>query len=984
LANFADDTGYTGSPALDAASAKMRRPSKLRHFGIGVALLACLLTQGGCSRIFYRNQADKEVAEILTEKDKYPDWKLEQYHVYPDPRARFADPTCPDFPPMPVDDPAASKQSPHPQNPGKQGVTDVEGTGYIDLLAKWDAQNRAEAAADPSKASVYTAESGLNPATGTSLTIPLKDGKYRNQPSYLLKMDQAVELSIINSREYQGACEDVYLTALPVTLQRFAFNPQLFAVAQGLRQYTGSETPAGLSNDWAVNSNVGISQLFSTGALLLANFANQTVVNFAGAVRGVTSASQINLDLVQPFLRGGGLAVTMENLTQAERDLVYAIRNYARFRKTFWVAVAGGGGGGLTGATFQPVNVIANPSFSPNSGLGRSGLVPGFVATATAPLFTIGNPGLQVSPGTAGGFGLVQPLIPPVVGYLSTLLQAAQMAIDKYQIEKLTAFKQLAEAYTEIGDLSQLQVDQFDQQLVGARKSLVMDQQNYLQNIDQFKLQLGLPLHLLIELDDEAFRPINRHFQNYEDLFNQYTAATKEATNFSAMDLAPKVRGAFRRIFTASSLTQGTRFAAEIRGRWGAWEKLSDDEIKRKLSDLADEKRKILDKKADLQVKGETLSAADNQRYSQITAETELGTFEQLMRAYDSQPWKELKTPDAQLRRQQRDYSILVAAFIQVLTEARNERMDRLHEQWPKLDPVCVQGKELMHGDLNEALDAAAEYALAHRLDLMNVRGQIVDAWRQLKIFANALLGTLNVQYHLDSFTPPRGSNPFAFGGSRTVEQLQLNTALPLVRIDERNQYRASLINYQRARRILQSAEDEVAFEVRQELIQLREYQDLYQYQTQLVELGYKVVENSLDTLAAPPATGQSTDTATRAAALANQLIQAQTSLYTAQYGMSTIWITYLNTRDQLYRDLELMPFDVRGMWIDNIKDCECPPETAGPKQPAKEETEGPEMLPPPRPETPAKPSAEALPPPTLPTPVNLPELSAVKPVPAQ
>jgi hypothetical protein len=920
-----------------------------------LAIMTGVVIVGGCSRRFYRNQADKEVAEILTEKDQYPAWKIEQYHVYPDPRARFADPTSPDRPPMPPDDPAASKLSPHPQNPGKAGVSRIDGNGYLELLESWDTQNRAEIATDPNKASVYTGESGLNPATGTSLVMRIRSGM--RQP-YLIKMDQAVELSLINSREYQGACEDLYLTALPVTLQRFAFNPQLFAVAQAIRQYSGSKTSGGVENDWAVNSNVGVAKLFSTGALLLANFANQTVVNFAGAVRGVTSQSQINLDLVQPFLRGGGLAVTLENLTQAERNLVYAIRTFARFRKTYYVAIAGGGGGGLTGATFQPQNVIAVPSFSPNAGLGSSRLVPGVVATATAPLFVTGNPGLQVSPGSAGGFGLQEPLIAPVVGYLSTLLEAAQMQIDKYNIQKLEGFLELAKSYTEIGDLSQLQVDQFDQQLTTARKNLVSDQQDYWLGIDTFKLQLGVPPHINLELDDEAFRPINRHFQKYEDLFNQYTAATRAATGFSALDRVPEVRGELRKIFTSSDLTKETRFGAGISARWATWEKLSDDELQKRLADLAEEKRKILDRKTDLELKNQSLSPEDVRRLDEITSDTELGQFEKLMRAYDSQAgWKDMKTPEERRRRQQRDYAILVPAFVQILTEARNERMARLHDEWPKLDPVCVNGKELMHGDLLEALDVAAEYAQANRLDLMNVRGEVVDAWRQLKIFANALLGTLNVQYHMDSFTPALGSNPFAFSGSRSHEQLLLNTALPLVRIDERNQYRACLINYQRARRILQYGEDAVAFEVRQEVITLRQYQDWYWQQVRLIELAYKVVENSLDTLAAPPATGPAGDPATRAAALANQLINAQNSLYNAQFGMTTIWITYLNTRDQLYRDLELMPLDARGMWIDNVKECQCPPESAE-KQP-----EGGE-LPPPRLEQPDRNAPELLPPP--------------------
>jgi hypothetical protein len=171
-------------------------------------------------------------------------------------------------------------------------------------------------------------------------------------------------------------------------------------------------------------------------------------------------------------------------------------------------------------------------------------------------------------------------------------------------------------------------------------------------------------------------------------------------------------------------------------------------------------------------------------------------------------------------------------------------------------------------------------------------------------------------------------------GGSRTTNQLVFNADLPIVRLQERNAYRASLINYQRQRRILQRAEDEVAYDVRQELRTLRQQEELYRIQQRQVELAYLTVENALDTFQAPPAPtaagAAAADTATRAAALTTQLINAQTSLYTAQLMMTTVWITYLNTRLDLYRDMELMPFDFRGVWIDEIGTCECPPGTSG------------------------------------------------------
>jgi hypothetical protein len=163
-----------------------------------------------------------------------------------------------------------------------------------------------------------------------------------------------------------------------------------------------------------------------------------------------------------------------------------------------------------------------------------------------------------------------------------------------------------------------------------------------------------------------------------------------------------------------------------------------------------------------------------------------------------------------------------------------------------------------------------------------------------------------------------------AFSASRTQQELILNWQLPLVRVAQRNNYRASLIAYQRARRVLQRAEDQVAYDVRGELRQLRELEENYKIQQRQVELAFMTVENSLDTFRAPPVPGFASSAA-NAAALTNQLIQAQASLYQAQFAMTTIWITYLNTRLQLYRDMELMPLDSRGVWIDDIAISECP-----------------------------------------------------------
>src|SRR5262249_61338555 len=52
------------------------------------------------------------------------------------------------------------------------------------------------------------------------------------------------------------------------------------------------------------------------------------------------------------------------------------------------------------------------------------------------------------------------------------------------------------------------------------------------------------------------------------------------------------------------------------------------------------------------------------------------------------------------------------------------------------------------------------------------------------------------------------------------------------------------------------------------------------------------------------------------------QLVSAQRSLPQTQNQLFTIWINYQITRLQLYRDLELMPLDFRGVWIDDHATC--------------------------------------------------------------
>src|SRR5262249_61976899 len=79
---------------------------------------------------------------------------------------------------------------------------------------------------------------------------------------------------------------------------------------------------------------------------------------------------------------------------------------------------------------------------------------------------------------------------------------------------------------------------------------------------------------------------------------------------------------------------------------------------------------------------------------------------------------------------------------------------------------------------------------------------------------------------------------------------------------------------------------------------------------------------------------------AANAAALTNQLLSQQNALLRAQNVLYQVWIQYLIARMTFYRDIERLPLDPRGVWID---------------EPCSPTAVEPEVLPPPSPVEPAE-----------------------------
>jgi hypothetical protein len=862
------------------------------------SLLGLIAGMAGCTRNFYRQAADREVNDILAEKDKYPQWKIEQWHVYPDKRARFADSTNPDRPPMPPDDEAAWKMSPHPQKPGHHaGVGDERGTGFLEMIKAWDAENLAERQAATAGDQKVTGPPGAskNPIKGY-MDEPL----HAEQRGFLLKMDQAIELGVVNSPQYQSFREQLYLAALPVTQQRYGFAYQWAATADWIREWAGPKTSKGQQNTWTGSSTIGFNKLFATGALLTANFVNTTAFNFVG--NGFTSGSTINLNLAQPLLQGGGKAVTLEPLTQAERNLFYEMRGYARFREQFNVAIAIG------------ASLPGNLQTASGTGGGGTGPISALAALGIA------------STDVAGGF----------VGYLSVLFREVDMAADQKWHYDLQQFFKVIEAYQEGGFYAPLQVDQTRSTMLGAENTVLADRQFVTNGLDQFKLLLGLPANIPLILDDTPARPITRQYDQYYEVIGDSGFASRAVEKKEKAELlsAEEMRGFLLEMFndeTKNPLILGTAFRKQAPQSYKAWRETQEKDFQTRMEKFSKERRDLLNLKTDLEVKGEVFSAENERKLNAAGFEYDLGTLEKELRVYDTQPWLKLpKAKPGDKKDLARDKQIELARLVvqkakDVLVHARNERFDDVGQHWPE-PPLTLLGElDLVKADVDQAQEAAVQAALANRLDLMNARAQVVDAWRQLAVTANALLGVATVQYTLLAQTPPVGGGvrPLVFSSAATDQLLRLDFQLPLNRLAQRNAYRAAQINYQVARRSLMTLEDSIAAQVRFDVRQMQLFTANYQIQKRIIHSFYKQVDSALEVVRAPTdpdvLKGSGTAQQANATTLVTQYLNALGGLNNAQTKMYDIWLSLYATRMQLYLDLDRLPLDLRGVWVDEL-----------------------------------------------------------------
>jgi outer membrane protein TolC len=202
----------------------------------------------------------------------------------------------------------------------------------------------------------------------------------------------------------------------------------------------------------------------------------------------------------------------------------------------------------------------------------------------------------------------------------------------------------------------------------------------------------------------------------------------------------------------------------------------------------------------------------------------------------------------------------------------------------------------------------AVAMAQQNRLDLQNKLGAVTDAWRQVRITANALKSDLNVIANAQIGTDPDHNRPFNFAAEASRYTVGLQFDGPLNRQAERNAYRVSLIVYQKAKRDYVAASDGVELQVRQDLRQLHRLRISFEISRQQLLAAARAVESTRLTLLGGPREKRTANDSTTL-----NLLKALSDLLDARNRLAQNYINYEQQRVQLLLDLEALSLDQRG-----------------------------------------------------------------------
>jgi len=466
-----------------------------------------------------------------------------------------------------------------------------------------------------------------------------------------------------------------------------------------------------------------------------------------------------------------------------------------------------------------------------------------------------------------------------VGGYVGLLQQLQQIrnTEDNLSLQERTLAR-LA-AFQDIGVIDLVQVDQFRQSIEDERANLLQIRNNYELALDRYKTgTLGLPPDLPIELDDSLIRQfqlVAREATAVEDAI----VALQDRVGELAGDVG--VASVGQVLTDASTLVESARHHLDdVQADLHRME----EGVPAREQTMTDEERRLFQRDrerlqeglADLKKQFEQVQAERKALSNGLSADTRKATFDKTV------VWLT-------------DLLRLVQGSVLVQARAR-------------LETVSVE---------TVALDSPKAFAqaLANRMDFMNGRAALVDHWRSIQLAADALQSVLNVTAEGDIGTA--GNNAASFRSSTGNVRLGVQFDAPFTRLLERNNYRQTLIDYQRSRRDFIRSYDSLQLGLRGLLRQIEQLRRDLEIQRRAVTIAIRRVDMTRAAFYAPvrpPQPGQRP--AQFGPTAATNLLTALSALRNTQNNFMGVWLNYYAARMRLARELGTMKLDPDGRWI--------------------------------------------------------------------
>ncbi|MFN0056714.1 MAG: TolC family protein [Planctomycetales bacterium] len=921
-----------------APPTRLKRPWPVRAACFSLAILVAL--GGGCSRKYWREQADDLTYDIIKKKEVDPRWTLPRVDVMADPRSRFYDPFDPDFTPLPPDDPAA-----HDYMHWVYGMN-----GY----KKWHEFGDLPAAENPD---------WLEPFGMSSEVVAANYSKPGNLPVIdELTLEEAVELSWIHSRDFQTQVENVYLVALTLTFQRFQFDLQYVGLTGRPSSQVNLEDVPSSTDSINWGNRVGVSQLLPSGAQLAAELANNTLWLFSGGNASDSTASTISYSIVQPLLANGGRRFVLEGLTQAERNMLYAVRDLARFRMGFFTStVAGGNSAGISaGVTqaaqpalaatptavaqggylglLQQLQIISNQRYIIRQFKERlerlhatANQAPTEISWELESMPEIG----PVDPDDPKKGPLLLKIPPEFENRLRYKTETKRLYLkgqltdlEEEQLLELSNDPAYRIAVSSLADLSVMDVETTNQQIAQLQTQLAQNCNqlrtsvvNLQDSIDRYKLFLGLPPDMPITIDDGLLKPfelIDARLIRLQDRLNTFVPEPPIISpSHPDIETIERVNSLF------SQLSSQNLSADVLRGLIEEMNRLEQDIRRDAIATLEEDFRRYEERRRERPLHppdDNCLQIYRDDEADQRLKETLLtdfyGTSERLMRIKS-----DLKSISTDLEKEPKNADKLKKT-LEELSDLREDFMKTTQSLSVVQINLRVDLIELNRFEL--PLQDALQVALENRMDLMNARASVMDARRNVEVAANQLQALLNIVAAGDVRTQSLGLgnlNPLDFRGGSSSFRAGVQFTTPVQLVQQRNVYRAALISYQRARRNYMRTEDQVKLDVRVTWRQLSVLKQNLETARENVRAAAAQLDIAIEQSTAPVTPGLGAGGAAGAGGTAAGLntINALQAVLNAQNQLIQIWVSFETNRLAMYNFMGTMEIDEYGFWVDDF-----------------------------------------------------------------